>query len=90
MFCINPMLFSSCEEEQELYCSSTNLRSGMGHLLFLRAVSVQMHSLQRKIYAFELLLSSASLPFQSFGFLSTRLVLVNVLTLCFLPSSSYS
>lgn len=35
MFSINLVLFSSsCEEEEGLYCSSTDLESGMGHLPF--------------------------------------------------------
>lgn len=43
------------------------------------------------VCSFEPLLPSASLPFQSFGFLSTSLVLASILTLRLLPSScSYS
>lgn len=53
---INLVLFSSsCEEEEGLYCSSTDLESGMGHLLFTqhlsRAAPVQSHRLRGEMCA---------------------------------------
>lgn len=54
----------------------------------VRAVPVQPHTLWGgNVRPFEPLLPSASLPFHSSGFPSTRLVLVSALTLRFLPSS---
>lgn len=86
------MLFlCSCEEEEGLYGSSTGLRSAMGHHLFpqrfSRAVPVRLHSLWGNVCSFEPLLLSASLPFQSFGFPPTSLVLLSIHILHFLPSS---
>ena len=89
---INLMLFSSiCEEEEELYCSSTDLESGMGHLLFAqclwRAVAGQSHRLWGKCAPFQAASALCFSPFQSFGFPSTSLVLVSILILRFLPCS---
>ena len=90
MLYINLVLLSSSCEEEEVQQHRRRGRDGTPSVrsAFVESCpSAVAQSAGANVCPFEPLLPSASLPFQSFGFPSTSLVLVSILTLRFLPSS---